>query len=50
MYKTLIPVILLQLIVGSAIAAPISVLVGDNDGFGAGIPDGGDGSVITQFQ
>lgn len=30
-------------------AAPISILVGDNDGFGAGIPDNGDGSVITTF-
>ncbi len=28
-------------------AAPISVLVGDNDGFGVGIPDNGDGTPVT---
>lgn len=50
MHRIFIAVILFQLLSGAAVAAPISLLVGDNDGFGAGIPDGGDGSVITQFQ
>ena len=37
-------------VVAGAQAAPITILVGDNDGFGAGIPDGGDGSIITNFE
>ena len=50
MYKFVVPIFFLPMIVGTAVAAPISILVGDNDGCGAGIPDGGDGSVISQFQ
>ena len=37
------------LMITGAEAALISILVGDNDGFGAGIADNGGGSVITNF-